>query len=382
MCDISIIIGFKDREIQRVIKCLNSLKKQTFKNFEVIFVDYGSHPNTSLKLTNHLKKYPFVHYILNDTRGMYWNRSHALNSGIQVSKGEYIYLSDIDIVYDSEFLNHLNETSIPEAVIFSQVYLLPENFDVHSIVEHQIFPLTTKSARGNFFIKKDKFIEIGGFDEFYSIWGIEDNDFFQRCLEVGLSEKWSKHEEYPTFHMWHPEVSNETKGLMPEKWLDDMVLHYLTNLTVAKRNIPGYGKIFNEENRPALKVALNRSRPSRKIIIPSKGYSSAKTLAFRNIYFEVSKLEKGETCEITVPKINELNISRTHSLLLKIISKILLTFRSPYRLTNELSLERDKLFFPEPDIRYFIWKLIKTSDVINDYYIKEYNDSTTYYLTK
>jgi hypothetical protein len=80
---ISIVIGFKDREISRVKNSLDSLSLQNSDiNFEVIFVDYGSEEECSNQLLLLMHNFSFVKYVKVNSRGWFWNRSHALNIGV------------------------------------------------------------------------------------------------------------------------------------------------------------------------------------------------------------------------------------------------------------------------------------------------------------
>ena len=62
-----ILLGYNsERDIK---ECIDSLKKQTYKNFEIIFVDNNSKDN-SVKLIK--KNYPNVNLILNKKNYGFW----------------------------------------------------------------------------------------------------------------------------------------------------------------------------------------------------------------------------------------------------------------------------------------------------------------------
>ncbi|MBT4791997.1 MAG: glycosyltransferase, partial [Halobacteriovoraceae bacterium] len=81
-------------------RAINSVKAQTFKQFELIIVDDGSTDNTA-KL---LKQYKDIKIITQDNMGV----SHARNSAIAQAQGQYISFLDSD----DEWLPHKLEAQL------------------------------------------------------------------------------------------------------------------------------------------------------------------------------------------------------------------------------------------------------------------------------
>ncbi|WP_320046297.1 glycosyltransferase family 2 protein [uncultured Ilyobacter sp.] len=77
-----------------VIKTIDSLESQTYRNFEVIFVDDASYDNSLNIVEEYLNKVSFKYKIihLSKNKGV----SNARNIGLDNSKGEYIYFLDSD----------------------------------------------------------------------------------------------------------------------------------------------------------------------------------------------------------------------------------------------------------------------------------------------
>ena len=94
MPSLSIIASFRDREAGRVRRFLDSLSRQTDPEFELIFLDYGSQEKVSEQIQDLCNQYSFCRYIYNHTRGMYWNRAHAMNSAARFSDREYLLFTD------------------------------------------------------------------------------------------------------------------------------------------------------------------------------------------------------------------------------------------------------------------------------------------------
>ena len=111
---LSILVAFRNREITRVERFLQGLAAQTFRDFELIFVDYGSAPELSARTEALLRRHAFARYLFNDSRGMPWNRAHALNSGARLAGGEYILCTDVDLVYSHGVLGELAAAARPK----------------------------------------------------------------------------------------------------------------------------------------------------------------------------------------------------------------------------------------------------------------------------
>ena len=113
--------------MQYVERCLDSLERQTFSDFDVIFVDNGS-VDGSRELTE--KKYPWVKVIaLAENTGF----CKAVNLGIEATQTPYVVLLNNDTEAEPDFLKEL--------------YLGIEN---KSSGFHYIFPTTVLNYKGNY----------------------------------------------------------------------------------------------------------------------------------------------------------------------------------------------------------------------------------------
>lgn len=101
MTKFSIIIPVYNVE-KYLKKCLDSVKNQTFKDYEVLVVDDGS----TDKSKEIAKKYNLT-LIESDHVGV----SSARNMAIKKAKGEYLVFLDSDDWWDKELLEKLNESS-------------------------------------------------------------------------------------------------------------------------------------------------------------------------------------------------------------------------------------------------------------------------------
>ena len=92
--------------------CLDSIYNQSYKNFEIIFVNNGSTDNTA----SILSLYPGVKIINNnDNRGFCFGN----NQGISAARGDYILTLNSDVVLGRDFLSELKNIAVSdEAALF------------------------------------------------------------------------------------------------------------------------------------------------------------------------------------------------------------------------------------------------------------------------
>ncbi len=104
---ISIIIPAYNIE-NYIVRCLDSLLNQTYKNLEVIVVDDGSSDNTGKIIDDYASKYENIKVIHKKNAGV----SAARNSGIDVANGDYIGFVDGDDTVDKEMFEVLIDNAI------------------------------------------------------------------------------------------------------------------------------------------------------------------------------------------------------------------------------------------------------------------------------
>ncbi len=96
---ISVIIPFYNIG-EYVLKTIESLKSQTYKNFEVIFINNCSTDNSLEIIKEQLKTVAFSYKIINRTRNE--GPSSARNIGIDNANGDYVFFLDADDYIRSE----------------------------------------------------------------------------------------------------------------------------------------------------------------------------------------------------------------------------------------------------------------------------------------
>lgn len=162
-------------------KCLESVKSQTYKNWELILVDnYSS--DDSAKIAKRFTKHVFI---------LGPERSTQYNLAAKKAKGRYLYRIDSDFVLEPEVIEQCVEKC--EIENYSAIA-------VHNVSDDSLgfWSQVRKLERNCYidddlivavrFIKKDVFWNLGGFDE--RMYAGEDYDLHNRFVESGL--KWGR----------------------------------------------------------------------------------------------------------------------------------------------------------------------------------------------
>lgn len=182
---ISVIVPIFN-EATTIVSLLNYLKKAGTSNaiLETIVVDGGSTDNSLFLIANRTDI-----TIIRSDKG----RARQMNTGAQNAKGTVLYFLHADsyppIGFDDEILLKI------EAGKKAGCFRMKFDSNHWWLILMSLFTqLNSKRCRGgdqSLFVTKDIFLELGGFDEKYTIY--EDNDFTNRLYDtVGFTviQKW------------------------------------------------------------------------------------------------------------------------------------------------------------------------------------------------
>jgi glycosyltransferase involved in cell wall biosynthesis len=254
--ELAIIFCFRDRETNRVKIALDSLAGQCDRDFSVLFIDYGSSPATSAKIETLCAGYPFCTYRFIDTRGRIWNRAEALNYGVLLSDARYIFTADADLAFYPDFIGALKrKMSAGAATFFAVGYLSPsETEKLRSRAPDGLrFRKSETFAKGMMLISRADFHKVNGYNNFYALWGLEDNDIHYRIEKSGM--RVSLEREVHMLHQYHEPVHS---GL-PAGWVQLMKDYF-----AAYRQHPvafhGVGELKFPVSRPA-RMASGSAKP-------------------------------------------------------------------------------------------------------------------------
>lgn len=208
-------------------KCLSSLEKQTFKDFEVIVVDNGSTDGS----LNYIRRY-FFSVKINSLEKNY-GFARAVNEGIKISLGKYIFLLNNDTEVDKNCIQYLVSAAnknkklgfvAAKMLNFYQRNVIDSTGDYIDVVGHanniglgekdgdkfnKEGPIFLATGGGGLF-KREVFEEVGYLDEDYFAY-FEDVDL---CLRAQLRGVKGWYEPKAKIYHIHKATSRKNPGFL------------------------------------------------------------------------------------------------------------------------------------------------------------------------
>ena len=184
MIKFSIITVVKNDK-KNILKTLNCIKNQTFKNFEHIIFDSNSTDGTSQLISKNLNSNT-IYYRKKDS-GIY----HALNKAIKLAKGEYIgILHSGDLLKNKDTLKEINKHNKKYDYFYSDLIFFKKKKIIRYWKNKMIYNLFFLNIpHTTLFLKKSVFKKIGYYNESYKI--SSDLDFIIRlCKEKNFKGKY------------------------------------------------------------------------------------------------------------------------------------------------------------------------------------------------
>lgn len=169
---VSVVITTKNEEIN-IENCLRSIRNQTFKNIELIVVDNFSEDQTA-KIA---EKYNANVYFKGN------ERSAQRNYGAKVARGAYVIYLDADMILNPNVIEEctnkcecdkVDALYVPERIVGDGFWIKVRDF------ERSFYTGTVIDAVR--FIRRDLFLQVGGFDE--TLVGPEDWDFDRKIRKI------------------------------------------------------------------------------------------------------------------------------------------------------------------------------------------------------
>jgi glycosyltransferase involved in cell wall biosynthesis len=282
----SIVVGYRNRELSRVKRSLDSLSRQSFSDFELIFVDYGSDINKDDTIQKLTEEYSFVKYLYSHTQGWFWNRAHALNSGVKISSGELILFFDIDLILEKNFLQKIALLDYESDFYTFSCFYLPAHFDLQKKNLEQDGIHYEQNYVGLCAVTRTAVNAVKGFDEYYMVWGVEDDDFYKRLGNFGIKRFQMQGIDFRAFHQWHPTQA----PCKPTAWYLLMVNHLFSEKQAPFLNNE-WGKCFSLNDRPVLKYLDDKSYNKKEKL---DCWADQTLMFFNPAIAEFHKLKSGE----------------------------------------------------------------------------------------
>lgn len=240
---LTVVLPSRDRSGVRLSACLASLRWQDLPadDVEIVLSDFGSGPEHRASLAELADQYG-CRLVRTETTEL-WNRSRALNVGIQHARAEHVLCSDVDILFAPSFLpTVLEELSKGRAFVVCRCRDLPADVPERVWARDDFPGLLARSTFRQFpgtgacqATRRDWMIRVRGYDERYVFWGYEDRDMVLRARCAGLRVVWI-HERTAMLHQWHRKMNNDVPWLKYR----NKARYFLTGFVVRK-NRAGWG---------------------------------------------------------------------------------------------------------------------------------------------
>ena len=177
---VSVVIPTYKRETKYLLRAINSIKNQTYKNTEIVIVD-DNPPDSEYRKTTieFMKRYDNDLDVIYYVNGKNLGGSLARNNGIEAATGEYItFLDDDDEYLPNKIEKQLNFMLNQDCdMSFTDLKLVNDNkvvvdyreypslnsFDKQSLLKYHIMRHLTGTP--TFMYKADKLKGIGGFED-------------------------------------------------------------------------------------------------------------------------------------------------------------------------------------------------------------------------
>lgn len=209
--EVTFVVGVRGTgRLPQFRAALASLLAQENCSCEVVVVEQSFRPEFESMLPKCVR---YEHLQL-DSRDVPFNRSWALNRGVQCAAGRIVVLHDADMAVPAGFAAAIRDTLDRgyEAMRLARFifYLSQAESEVawtsHSLSHIQRVDRVVQNNPTPIALTRDAYFKIGGHDEAFYAWGGEDNDFLDRARTLKIVEGTF----LPVFHLWHPEAPNRS----------------------------------------------------------------------------------------------------------------------------------------------------------------------------
>lgn len=252
--DITVVIGSRNRADYRLENALRSIRSQTYPAdlIRIVVVDYGSDSDCAARAAEMCRRHGAKYVRVDDVK--IWSRSRCLNVGIRHANTKFLLSSDADIVFPPDYLSSCVEVlrAAPTSIVGSVMLDLPEQ--TAGILEesartgselqfgswkrwcrprhdHPFHPSICATYTAFFHV-------VRGYDEFYEVWGNEDEDLYRRFRYLGLTPRRPRRGSF-YMHQWHAESARGRDGKNADQVRRNQL--YVTRARSILRNDGNWG---------------------------------------------------------------------------------------------------------------------------------------------
>lgn len=199
---ISYVVPYRDiGRSDSIIDVINNIRAQRFPVIEIIVSEHDE-----------IRKFPVVsaRHILNTKAGSGpFNKAHAFNKGVFHARHNKVVLHDADMLVPAEYTNevdgilnsfeacHIGKTVVylnkePSEAVHKDLRVIPDMAAGRVVGYYE---------GGTLACTKAAYIKVGGFNEAFVGYGVEDCEFYERLSQ---NTKWFGERSKHLIHLWHP----------------------------------------------------------------------------------------------------------------------------------------------------------------------------------
>jgi glycosyltransferase involved in cell wall biosynthesis len=159
-----------------LLKTIESVRSQSFHDFEYIIIDGGSTDNSVSVIRDNLDI--IHHWVSEKDKGVY----NAMNKGIKIATGEYCYfLNSGDYLWKGDVLERIFLNNSDEGIIYGNMIHGGKDIEEKSVEQLSFYDFYTGSIYHQAaFIKRALFDKVGMYDEQYRV--VSDWEFFLKAI--------------------------------------------------------------------------------------------------------------------------------------------------------------------------------------------------------
>ena len=190
----SVIIPAYNRE-KELPRCIESVLKQTYRDFEIIIVDNGSTDNTKKVAQAYMAKSDMVRYFWQENTG---SPAGSRNTGIKYAIGKWIAFLDSDDYWYNTKLEEVRQ----KIGILPDEYIAVSHYEDKEVDGKNIATLEHSKNLSNLpykellfggnslstsamVVRRDKLLEVGLFDTRRDYFAVEDYDMWMKLSKIG-----------------------------------------------------------------------------------------------------------------------------------------------------------------------------------------------------
>jgi glycosyltransferase involved in cell wall biosynthesis len=237
---------------------LQSLAAQTHQEFQVLFIDYGSTQDYAGAVEKVVKGFAFANYYYAGHQGLLWCKARALNYGIKRISTPWCFISDVDVLFHTEFVAQLYQQTLKtDSFYLADIAYLPNKYHLNNLSSYSFEARKPKHIHETFGVGLFPTValqQVDGVDTFFHFYGSEDEDLNYRLEQAGF--KRNKLEGLLLQHLWHERYPTNKDHLLTTTPRLKQVLrinqrHFLRRkeqaVTHYKRNLT-FGSAYSQKD--------------------------------------------------------------------------------------------------------------------------------------